>query len=58
MLVVIYSLLAGIFITLQGVFNTRVSDKIGLWETTTIVHAFEFNIVYTSSLNRISICNA
>lgn len=39
MLGVIYSLLAGIFISLQNVFNTRVSDKIGLFETTTVVHA-------------------
>ena len=42
MLGIIYSLIAGIFISLQGVFNTRVSDKIGLWETTTIVHAIGF----------------
>jgi len=35
----VYSIIAGFFISLQGVFNTRVSDKIGLWETNTIVHA-------------------
>lgn len=35
---IIYSLLAGIFISLQGVFNTRVSDKVGLLETTVVVH--------------------
>lgn len=35
---VLFSLLAGIFISLQGVFNARVSDRIGLWETTVIVH--------------------
>ncbi|WFD10539.1 DMT family transporter [Tepidibacter hydrothermalis] len=39
MLGVIFSFIGGIFITIQGVFNTRVSDKIGLWETTVIVHA-------------------
>lgn len=39
MLGIIYSFLAGILISLQGVFNTRVSEKIGLWETTVIVHA-------------------
>ncbi|MEL5864862.1 DMT family transporter [Clostridium cochlearium] len=38
----IFSFLAGIFITLQSVFNTRVSDKIGLVETTVIVHAIGF----------------
>ncbi|MEA4827691.1 MAG: DMT family transporter [Clostridium sp.] len=42
MIGVLFSILAGIFISLQGVFNTRVSDKIGLWETTTIVHAIGF----------------
>ncbi|MCG8482029.1 MAG: DMT family transporter [Clostridia bacterium] len=39
MIGIIFSLIAGLFISLQGVFNTRVSDKIGIWETTTIVHA-------------------
>lgn len=39
MIGILYSILAGIFTSLQGVFNTRASDKIGLWETTTIVHA-------------------
>lgn len=34
---IIFSIMAGIFISFQGVFNTRVSDKIGLWETNTIV---------------------
>lgn len=36
---ILYSVLAGIFITIQGVFNTRVGDKIGLWETAMVVHA-------------------
>lgn len=36
---ILFSLLAGIFITLQGIFNTTVSSKAGLWLTTTIVHA-------------------
>lgn len=39
MIGIIFSFIAGLFISLQNVFNTRVSDKIGLWETTTIVHA-------------------
>lgn len=43
---IIYSLLAGILISLQGVFNTRVSDKIGLWETTTIVHGIGFSFAF------------
>lgn len=36
---IIFSMLAGILISLQGVLNTRVSEKIGLWETSTTVHA-------------------
>jgi len=39
MLGILYSFLAGVFITLQGVFNARVSSKIGQLETTVIVHA-------------------
>ena len=39
MMGVLFSLVAGILVCLQGVFNTRVSDKVGLWETTAIVHA-------------------
>lgn len=35
---IIYSLIAGLFIALQGVFNTRVSNQVGLWETTVVVH--------------------
>lgn len=34
----LFSLLAGMAIGLQGVFNTRLSEKVGLWETTAIVH--------------------
>ncbi len=34
---IIYSILAGLFIALQNVFNTRVSEHIGLWATTTVV---------------------
>jgi transporter family-2 protein len=34
----LFAILAGVFISLQSVFNTRVSDKIGLFETTTVVH--------------------
>jgi len=34
---VIFSIIAGISMSLQGVFNTRVSEKIGLWETNVFV---------------------
>ena len=33
----IFSIIAGICMSLQGVFNTRVSEKIGLWETNAFV---------------------
>jgi transporter family-2 protein len=38
------AVLAGIFISLQSVFNTKVSAKIGLWETNTIVHGLGFAV--------------
>ncbi|GAA0745455.1 DMT family transporter [Clostridium oceanicum] len=42
MLGIIYSIIAGISMTLQGVFNTRLSDKIGLWETNCLVQGIGF----------------
>ncbi len=41
---VMYTLLAGIFISLQGIFNTRAGEKIGMWETTTLVHGLGFAV--------------
>jgi transporter family-2 protein len=38
MLGIIYSIFGGILVSLQSIFNTRVSERIGLWETTTVVH--------------------
>ncbi len=35
---VLFSVLAGVLITFQGIFNTRLSEKIGLWHTNTLVH--------------------
>lgn len=48
MLGIIFSIVAGICMSLQGVFNTRCSEKIGLWETTAIVQgsAFIITIVF------------
>lgn len=34
---IICSVIAGIFMSFQGVFNTRLGDKIGIWETNSIV---------------------
>lgn len=39
MLGIIASLIAGICMSFQGVFNTRLSEKIGLWETNVIVQS-------------------
>lgn len=37
MLGILCSIFAGLLMSLQGVFNTRLSQKIGPWEATTIV---------------------
>jgi transporter family-2 protein len=42
MLGIIYSILGGILVSIQSIFNTRVSERIGLWETTTVVHGIGF----------------
>lgn len=34
---ILYSIVAGISMSFQGVFNTRLSDKLGIWVTTAIV---------------------
>jgi transporter family-2 protein len=39
MLGIILSIVAGVAMSLQGVFNTRLGDKIGTWETNVIVQA-------------------
>lgn len=36
---ILFSIVAGVFISLQGVFNTRLGEKIGFWEANTIVHS-------------------
>jgi bacterial/archaeal transporter family-2 protein len=35
----VFAALAGALMSIQGVFNTRVTEKIGIWETTVIVQA-------------------
>ncbi len=35
---IIFPVIAGLLISLQSVFVTRVTEKIGLWETNTLVH--------------------
>ena len=51
---VIFSILGGMLLSIQSVFNTRVSEKVGLWETTAVVHAIGlafalFIILFTGS---------
>lgn len=40
----ICSIFAGIFMSIQGVFNTRLSEKIGLWETNMLVQGIGFGL--------------
>ncbi|RKD30512.1 DMT family transporter [Thermohalobacter berrensis] len=39
---VVFSILAGILISFQGIFNARASEKIGFWFTNTFVHGSGF----------------
>ncbi|MEV5026946.1 DMT family transporter [Paenibacillus sp. LPE1-1-1.1] len=42
MMGIVYSLIAGVFISFQGVFNTKLSDKAGFWFTNAWVHGSGF----------------
>lgn len=44
MLGLIFSIIAGISMSLQGIFNTRLGERIGVWETNTIVQGSAFAI--------------
>lgn len=44
---IFYSLLAGVFICLQSVFNAQASEKLGLWQTNTIVHGLGFLVSFS-----------
>jgi len=37
MLGIILSIIAGVSMSLQGVFNTRLGEKVGIWETSVLV---------------------
>lgn len=39
MMPIIFAIISGISMSLQGIFNTKLGDKIGLWETNVIVQA-------------------
>ncbi|AKA71306.1 DMT family transporter [Clostridium scatologenes] len=64
MLGIIFSIIAGISMSLQGVFNTRLGEKIGLWETNAIVQGTGFALTLITlfllgngSLSNIKYCN-
>lgn len=42
MISIIFAIISGISMTLQGVFNTRLSEKIGTWETNVLVQGIAF----------------
>ncbi|MEW9096792.1 MAG: DMT family transporter [Clostridiaceae bacterium] len=44
MLGIIFSIVAGVCMSFQGIFNTRLGEKIGLWETNLIVQGIGFII--------------
>lgn len=47
MLGIIFSIIAGLAMTLQGIFNTRLSDKIGTLESNTFAQGTGFLIALT-----------
>ena len=47
---IIFSIIAGVTMSLQGVFNTRLSEKIGLWETNLIVQGTAFLFTFIAYL--------
>ncbi|PEO10758.1 hypothetical protein CN562_17200 [Bacillus wiedmannii] len=44
---VVFAILAGVFITLQGTFNAKLSSHIGIWSTSIITHFIGFLIATT-----------
>ncbi|KQL45871.1 hypothetical protein AN963_12645 [Brevibacillus choshinensis] len=44
---IFFSLLAGVFICLQSVFNAQASEKLGLWQTNAIVHGLGFFVSFS-----------
>ncbi|WP_123054865.1 DMT family transporter [Clostridium sp. JN-1] len=64
MFAVISSLIAGICMSFQGVFNTRLNEKIGIWETNLIVQGIGLIVTLlivlvlgTGNLKNIKSCN-
>ncbi|MFC4302122.1 DMT family transporter [Cohnella boryungensis] len=42
MIGIVYAIIAGLFVSIQGIFNVRLSEKVGFWLTNTIVHGSGF----------------
>ncbi|MFL0195105.1 DMT family transporter [Clostridium sp. WILCCON 0269] len=59
MLGILYSIIAGVSMSLQGVFNTRLSEKIGLWLTNAIVQGVGFiiTLIIVLLINHESLAN-
>ncbi|WP_410511711.1 DMT family transporter [Paenibacillus sp. BR2-3] len=43
---ILYSLLAGMVIAIQGAINTRLGDKVGFWVTNSFVHGSGFIVSF------------
>ncbi|MGL5244910.1 MAG: DMT family transporter [Sarcina sp.] len=54
MLGIIIAIISGTAMSLQGVFNTRLSDKIGIWQTNVIVQgtAFLFTLILLLTIGK------
>ncbi|MED0937071.1 DMT family transporter [Bacillus mobilis] len=44
---IVFAILAGVFITLQGTFNAKLSSQIGIWSTSIITHFIGFLVATT-----------
>lgn len=44
---IVFAIFAGVFITLQGTFNAKLSSHIGIWSTSIITHLIGFIIATT-----------
>lgn len=44
MLNVLFPMVAGLFITLQGIFNSKIAEKVGLWESNVLIHTMGLSL--------------
>mgnify|MGYP000217447527 CR=1 FL=1 len=56
---VLFSIFSGILVSLQGIFNTRASEHIGIWQTNTWVHGSGFILAFILliAVNKVSFSN-